>query len=523
MPSSLTKKVGFAALIMMASVLLSRVIGLLRNMVIGYLGGASGAVDAYQVAFIIPEILNHVVASGFLSVTFIPIFAGYLVQNKEAEGWKVFSLILTTFGVGLIILIGIAFILAPQLIALAAPGLRDSVQIASAIRMTRIILPAQLFFFAGGMLMAVQFAKEQFKLPALAPLIYNLGIILGGILLSRWIGMEGFSWGVLAGAFVGNFWIQYVGAKRAGMKFSLIFDLRHPDLKKYVLLTLPLMVGLTATFSNEFFYRFFGSYLPQGGVATLDYALRVMLVLVGIFGQAAGVASFPFLARLVAEGKLTEMNRLLNDTLRRYIALVIPFSVLLMVLRYEVIRLLFQRGKFDAAATAITSEALLFMLIGAFAFAGQTVVVRGYYAVQNTLFPTIFGTLAVLASLPLYWYGLQYLGVNGVAMAMSVSAIIQTTLLYALWNRRTNNAGSSAVYRLFAKIIFLSAVTGLALHWLKNQVLQGIGLTTFNGSLLSCLIVGCAFALAFVAIGYVFRIGEIFSALKPAIKKLSGG
>ncbi|MGH7598688.1 MAG: murein biosynthesis integral membrane protein MurJ [bacterium] len=522
MPPSLTKKVGLAALIMMASVLLSRVIGLLRNMVIGYLGGASGAVDAYQVAFIIPEILNHVVASGFLSVTFIPIFSGYLVQNKEAEGWQVFSLILTTFGAMLIVLIGIAFIFAPQLVAITAPGLKDASQIASAIRMTRIILPAQLFFFIGGMLMAVQFAKEQFKLPALAPLIYNLGIILGGILLSRWIGMEGFSWGVLAGAFVGNFWIQYVGAKRAGMKLSPIFDLRHPDLKKYVLLTLPLMVGLTATFSNEFFYRFFGSYLPQGGVATLDYALRVMFVLVGIFGQAAGVASFPFLARLVAEGKLAEMNRLLNDTLRRYIALVIPFSVLLMVLRHEVIRLLFQRGSFDAVATARTSAALMFTLIGAFAFAGQTVVVRGYYAMQDTLFPTIFGTLAVLASLPLYWYGMQHLGINGVALAMSISAIIQTTLLYALWNHRAGNAGSAAIYQFFAKMIVLSAVTGLALHWFKTQALYSIDLATFNGSLLSCLIIGSIFALAFVTSGYIFHIAEIENMTNRLVKKLFG-
>lgn len=520
MSSSLTKKVGLAALIMMASVLLSRVIGLLRNMVIGYVGGVSGEVVAYQIAFTIPEILNHIVASGFLSVTFIPIFSNYLVQDKEADGWKVFSLILTTFGAILLALIGIAYIFAPQLIAITAPGLRDPAQIASAVRMTRIILPAQFFFFAGGMFMAVQFAKERFALPALAPLIYNLGIILGGLLLGPHLGMEGFSWGALAGAFAGNFLLQYFGAKRAGMQFTPIFDLRHPDLKKYVLLTLPLMLGLTATFSTEFFYRFFGSYLPEGGVATLEYALRVMLVLVGMFGQASGVASFPFLARLAAEGKLREMNQLLNDTLRRYIALVIPCAVLLMVLRYEVIRLLFQRGKFDAAATAKTSEALLFMLIGAFAFAGQTVVVRGYYAMQDTLFPTIFSTLAVLASLPLYWYGMQYLGVNGVALAMSVSAIIQTTLLYTLWNRRTNNDGSRQVYPFFAKIIFLSVMVGVILHWLKTQALQEIDQTTFIGSLLLCLIVGSAFVLAFIAIGYIFRIDEIVRVINRLAKKL---
>ncbi|MGH7452719.1 MAG: murein biosynthesis integral membrane protein MurJ, partial [bacterium] len=237
---------------------------------------------------------------------------------------------------------------------------------------------------------------------------------------------------------------------------------------------------------------------------------------------ASGVATFPFLARLAAEGKLREMNQLLNDTLRRYIALVIPFSVLLIVLRYEVIRLLFQRGSFDAVATARTSAALMFMIIGAFAFAGQTVVVRGYYAMQNTIFPTIFGTLAVLASLPLYWYGSQHLGINGVALAMSISAIIQTTLLYALWNRRTNNAGSGTVYQFFAKMIFLSAITGLALHWLKTQALQGIDHTAFIGSLLNCLIIGTVFVLAFVAIGYIFRIDEIVNVAKRVAKKLSG-
>jgi putative peptidoglycan lipid II flippase len=524
MAASLSRKVGIAALIMMASVLLSRVIGLLREMVIGYFGGAGSAVDAYQVAFSIPEILNHIVASGFLSVTFIPIFSNYLVQDREQEGWRVFSIISVTFGALLVVLIAIAFVFAPQIIGLIAPGLKDPGQIASAVRMTRIIMPGQLFFFLGGMLMAVQFAKEQFTLPAFAPLIYNLGIILGGILLSPWLGMEGFSWGVLAGAVVGNFLLQYVGARRVGMQFSFIFAPRHPDLKKYVLLTLPLMLGLTMTFSTELFRNFFGSYLPEGGIAALNYALRVMLMLVAMFGQAAGVASFPFLARLVAEGKMGEMNRLLNDTLRRYISLVIPFSVLMMVLHYEMIHLIFQRGRFDAVATARTSEVLIFLLIGAFAFAGQTVVVRGYYAMQNTLFPAIFSTLAVLASIPLYWYGLQKMGINGVALAMSASAILQTTLLYALWNRKTGNRDSRQVYQFFAKIILLSFGIGIALYWLKIRVLHEIvEPTTFAGSLSNCLIVGAVFVLLFAAAaGYIFRIEEMVNLINRFLRKLPG-
>ncbi|CAN2044298.1 membrane hypothetical protein [Candidatus Magnetomoraceae bacterium gMMP-13] len=214
MSNNMTKKVGFASLIMMASVFLSRVIGLFREMIIAYVGGAKGAVDAYQLAFIIPEILNHIIASGFLSVTFIPIFSYYLEQNREDEGWRVFSVILTGFGTALLCIILISFVFSDQLVKLIAPGIKDPELIAITIRMTRIIIPAQFFFFAGGMFMAVQFAKEKFAIPALAPLLYNLGIITGGLVLSPWLGMEGFSWGVLAGAFAGNFLIQYRGGQK---------------------------------------------------------------------------------------------------------------------------------------------------------------------------------------------------------------------------------------------------------------------------------------------------------------------
>ncbi|MGD8444308.1 MAG: murein biosynthesis integral membrane protein MurJ, partial [Desulfobacterales bacterium] len=418
MTRSLFKKVGIASLIMMASVFLSRVVGLFREMVIAHIGGAGAAVDAYQVAFVIPDILNHVVASGFMSVTFIPIFSRYLADNREDDGWMVFSIILNCFGCFLVVLIIVALALTPQLIALIAPGLKNPDTIANAVRMTRIILPAQIFFFVGGLLMAVQFSKERFFIPALAPLLYNLGIISGGLMLGPWIGMEGFAWGVLIGAFSGNLFIQLFGVRQTGLKYFFNFDLSHPALKQYVFLTLPLMLGLTMTFSTEFFFRLFGSYLPQGSIAVLNYGLRIMLILVGLFGQAVGTASYPFLARLVAENKLDEMNRLLNNTLR-FLAMVIPFSVLLMVLRSEVVRIIFQRGKFDAAATALTAEVLIYLMIGTFAFAAYTVVVRGYFASQNTLFPALYGTIVVIVSVPLYLLGMNLLGVRGVALAVS--------------------------------------------------------------------------------------------------------
>ncbi|MCK5783016.1 MAG: murein biosynthesis integral membrane protein MurJ [Desulfobacterales bacterium] len=521
MPSSksLYQKIGIASLIMMASVFLSRVIGLIREMVIANADGVSASVDAYQIAFVLPEILNHMVASGFLSVVFIPIFSRYLAEDREAEGWRVFSIILSGFGSLLLLLIIIGEWFAPELVGIVAPGIKDPAVKADAIHMTRIILPAQFFFFTGGMLSAVQFAKEKFAIPALAPLIYNLGIIVGGIMLHSRFGMAGFSWGVLAGSFIGNFAIQFWGARREGMTFSILFDFTHPDLRKYILLTLPLMLGLTMTFSTEFFLKFFGSFLPEGSIAALNYSLRVVLILVGFFGQAVGVASFPFMARLAAENKLAEMNQLMNRILR-YLALVIPFSVLFMVLRHEVILILFQRGRFDATATALTSNVLIFMMAGAFAFAAQTIVVRGFFAIQNTLFPAIYGTLAVILSLPFYYYGMQEMGAQGVALAVSLAAIIQVMLLYIIWNRKSRNRQSRDVYLFIIKIIFLSAAMGGFLEWFRKNALDGINVMTLPGSLLVCLITGMLFIALFIAAGYVLGISEISDLMHRLGNKL---
>ena len=508
MPASIYKKIGIAAVIMMASVFLSRLFGLFRLMTIAYVGGRSGDVDAYQVAFIIPEVLNHIVASGFLSITFIPIFSEYLANDQEAEGWKVFSVILTGFGILLLLFIIIAHFFAPDLVALIAHGRPDPAYREYVVRLTRIIIPAQFFFFVGGLFMAVQFAKEKFLIPALAPLIYNLGIIAGGLLLGPHMGMEGFSWGVLAGALVGNFALQCWGARRVGMKFSIIFDFRHPDLKKYIKLTLPLMLGLTMFFSMEIFIKFFGSFLPAGSIADLEYSLRTMLLLVAFYGQAVGVASYPFMARMVVEGQIQQLNELLNNTLR-YLSLVIPFSVLFMVLRYELILILFQRGKFDAAATGHTATVLIFMLVGSFAFAANTIVPRAFYAMQDTLFPAIYGTVAVLLSIPLYLLGLKMMGAKGVALAASLSAILQVLILYALWNRRNRNEGSRPVYLFYIKMLLFSAPLGLLLAWLKSTALSRIDSATLFGSLMVCMIIGALFVLILLTAGYGLKIKEI--------------
>ncbi len=516
---SLYKKVGIASLIMMTSVLLSRVIGILREVVIAYAGGTGGDVDAYQMAFVLPEILNHVAATGFLSITFIPIFNKYLIKDMETEGWRIFSLILSSFGSLLLLLITVACVFTDHLVTLIAPGINDPAIKALTIRMTRIVLPAQFFFFTGGLFMAVQFSKEHFLIPALAPLLYNLGIITGGIVLAPWIGIEGFAWGVFGGALVGNFAVQWFGARRLGLRFKPCFNLTHPDLRHYLLLTLPLMLGLSMTFSTEFFFRFFGSFMPQGAIAALNYGLRITFILVGLFGQAVGTASYPFMSRLATEGRSHEMNRLLDKTVRA-LTLVIPFSVFLMVIRHEVVFILFQRGRFDAAATALTAHLLPYLLLGAFAFSAQTVVVRGYYAMQNTLFPALLGTAAVLLSIPFFLVGMDRMGASGVALGVSISAFMQVALLYICWNKRTQNRDSGLVYGAVFKMVALSIFLGFSLETLRKTLFSTLGAGTLSGALITSVALGILFScLLYLACG-IMKMSDIFDILEKPFRKL---
>ena len=520
-------KLGMATAIMMASILLSRITGVAREMVLAALAGAGTAVDAYRVAFILPEILNHILASGFLSVTFIPIFSRHLAAGREDEGWRTFSTIITIFGAFLLLLIVAGMVLAPYLVPLLAAGRRDPQFLALAVAMTRITLPAQFFFFAGGMLMAVQYAKKRFLFPALAPLIYNLGIIAGGWLLARRLGVAGFCWGALAGAAVGSFAIQWVGALRSGMRFRPTLNFRHPDLRRYVLLTLPLMVGLTMVFSTELFSKFFGSFLPPGAIAWIDYAMRVMLILVGFFGQAVGVASYPFMAQLAVEGRLGELNDTINKVLR-YLSVVVPVSILVALLRYEIVRVLYERGRFTPMDTDMTALTLACLMVGAIAFVSQTVVNRGFYATQNTLLPAVFGSLAVLASLPVYWLGLKLMGVAGVGLAISASALIQTLLLFAVWNRRSGNTAAAGVYRAYVNAIGAGLVIGALLWPLHRGLRAMLEPATLLSDLTVIGIVSIGFVLLTGLWGWFFKVEAVrYLAARVAasalFRRISGG
>jgi len=516
-PSSLGKSLSVASAIMMASVFLSRVLAILRDLTLAWFGGTSSQMDAYVAAFLIPDILNHLLAGGFMSVTFIPIFQKHLAAGDEARAWRVFSNLLVVGTVVLTALVCLSMFFTDPILGLMGRQISDPAQRALTGRMTRIILPAQICFYWGALLMAVQYAKKKFLMPALAPLVYNLGIIGGGIALGRWIGIEGFAWGVLAGALLGNLALQVSGARAAGMRFTPVFDLRDPDLKTYVLVTVPLVLGLGMQFSTELFFRYFGSFLGEGGISGLNYSLRIMWTLVGVFGQAVGVASFPFLASLAAEKKFGDMDALAHGVVTKVIAVIVPIAAVMMVLSVNIVAVMYQRGRFDAASTALTAEALAWYLAGSFAVAAHTIVMRNFYALQNTLLPMCVSTAAAIVCIPLFRIFSARMGANGIALVSSVLMAAQFTVLFTIWNvRYSSRQRLGSFLAALGKIAGVGAVTAglcIVLRRAVSGAAPVAALPFLWKNLAVCLGAGApplALALALLDAGGLVRIRRVF-------------
>ena len=306
--------------IVAASVFLSRILGFFREWAIAHQVGSNAITDVYYAAFTIPDFLNYLLAGGALSITFLPVFLEYFTSQREEEGWRVFSIVISATSLLLLVLIIIAEIFASQLTYWIAPGFNPE-QHRLVTELTRILLPAQAFFFIGGVLSAVQYAQGRFLIPSLAPLIYNGFIIAFGMLLARWWGITAFCWGVVAGSFCGNFLMQVWGVSRLSARYRWSLDVRHPGFRRFMRLSIPIMLGFSLIFIDDWAIRWFGSFLVPASITWLNYGKILMRVAVSIFAQSAGVAAFPSLARFAAEKKWSEMNDGLQSALNHLTAI----------------------------------------------------------------------------------------------------------------------------------------------------------------------------------------------------------
>ncbi len=349
-------------------------------------------------------------------------------------------------------MVAIGWFAAPQIIELVFPRFSQE-QIANTIHFTRIILPAQVFFVLGALFSAVQYTKGVFTIPTLAPIIYNLGIIAGGVgyaLANDEPSPEGFIWGALIGAFIGNFVLQWWGARRLGMRLTMRIPWRHPVLKEYLLIAFPLMIGQSIVVLDETFMRVFGQFVSEGAATELNYARRTMLVPVGVVAQAAGVAAYPFLARMFAEGRVYEMKNTVDKTLRYVLVLSMMATALVAAMTIPIVRSLFERGKFSVESTIGTAEALFFYALAIPVWGGLQILNRAFYARRDMWTPVVVGTAATVAAVPLYIILQNSFGLRGVALASTLTLAIYTGILAAVWYDDAD--GSRRIRRLASDV-----------------------------------------------------------------------
>jgi putative peptidoglycan lipid II flippase len=521
MPSSdLTGRIAKASGIVMAGVLLSRLLGFFREWTVAHQIGSNSITDTYYAAFTLPDFLNYLVAAGALSVTFIPVFSHYLAANQEDEGWHAFSTVVTVMGLLLVVFVGIAEVFAPQLVGAIAPGFAPPAK-ARAVFLTRLMLPAQIFFYLGSILTAVQYAKARFLIPSLSGVVYNIGVITGGVLLSPRIGITGFAVGVVAGAMGGNFLLQIYGARQVKARFTPNLDIRHPGFRWFIKLSIPIMLALSLSFTDDWIIRWFGSYLAPASITWLTYAKTLMRVPLGVVGGAVGVASFPFMAQLYSERKLEEFSRTLNATIKGLLLLLVPISALTIAQSTPLVYFVFSHTRLHGPDFEATAATLRIFSLGLFAWALQGILARAFYAVRDTITPAVVGTGLTILTLPLYWWLARKFQHLGLALASSLGIVAFTVILILLLNRRIPNPDAPALGIFFFKICVASALAGVACSRLNNWLGSHIGWQTTHQALLVLVIVSTVGITLVVILAKLLRVKEIEAYLNKFLPQRS--
>lgn len=453
----MSKRIGIAAVIWGVSVLLSRVVGVLRESVIGRVLGGGGEADVYWSAFVLPDFLNYLLAGGALSIVFIPIFAGYLERGDEAGGWRVFSsianFVLVVMGAATVV----AWLLAPWIVPELAPGFTPE-QLEHLTSLTRIILPAQLFHIVGGLLSASLQARDKHLLPALATLGYTGGIVGMGLALGPTWGSDAFAWGVLLGSAIGPFGLPLIGCIHQGMGegsfgWRLRVDLKHPDFKRYLWLSLPIMLAFSIMVVDDWLLKRYGSLAGEGTVSSLQYGKTLMKVPMGVFGMATGAAAFPTLSRLVAQGKPVEAYDTLIRACRMMLVLAFASQAAFTVAGADVAEVIWGTERFTPAQLDEIGLYTGLFCLALGAWSANTVVARGYYAQQLTWLPSLIGTAMVLLFWPVYrGLGLAF-GGAGLALASSLAVGTYVTVLSVVLRRRMGGPDSPALWTLVVRMV----------------------------------------------------------------------
>jgi len=492
------RRIAGAATLVMVLFVISRALGLLREVVMARQFGTSAEMDAYLAAFRVPDFLFYVVAGGALGSAFIPTFTGFITRRDMAGAWRLASAVINWMALVLLGLGGLAAVFAPHLVRVFYADFSPAQQ-ALTVELMRWMLISTVIFGVSGVLMGILNAQQHFLLPALAPVVYNLAIIMSAVLLGPTWGVKGLAVGVVLGA-AGHLLVQLppllAGSRR--MHYQPVLATHDPGLREVGRLMAPRVLGLAAVQINFVVTAVLAASLPAGSLTALNYGWIMMLLPQGVIAQSVATALFPTLSALAAEERWAEMRHIFITTLRSLLFLTLPAAVGLAVLAQPIVRLLLERGAFNAESTRATAWALAFFALGLVGHAVVEIAARAFYALKNTKTPVLVGVMMMAANVVLsilFLRGFTALGWwphGGLALANSLAVLLEMAAL--LWLLRRPMGGLSepglreSLLKMTAAAVGMALVLGLALPllpvkpgWLAGVLGIGLGGAVYVG------------------------------------------
>ncbi len=485
------QQIAKAAGTVMFAYILSSVINLARGVVILRAFGTGMENEAFWAANRVSETLFSLVAGGALASAFVPTFTAYLAKKQSEKAWKLASSIINLVLVIISILAILAAIFAPLIVRyLLAPGFVDDPEKFNlTVKLLRIILPSTVIFSISGLVMGILNAHQSFLFPALAPSMYSLGMIFGVVFLSPQMGIFGLAWGVVLGALL-HLVIQLPKLFRLDGKYSLLLGVNNPAVRQVGLLMLPRLAGVAVVQINFWVNTNLASRYAEGSVTGLTYGFTLMLMPLMLIAQAIATASLPTFSAQAALGKLDEMRNSLSATIRTVLLLSLPAAVGMILLRFPLIRLLYENGTtFTRESTNLVAWALLWYTVGLVGHSLVEIISRAFYAMQDTKTPVVVGvgvmSLNIILSLflgPLF-LKIGWLAIGGLALANSIATGLEAVILLFIMRKRLKGLEGKKIIQLVWKLVITVLIMGLFLGWFVNVFRYGDGATLLVGAI----------------------------------------
>jgi len=468
-PSEDQRSIAGAAGLIGAATFSSRILGLIRDIILARLLGASASADAFFVAYRVPNLLRELLAEGSMSSAFIPVFTEYHTLRTKRETWELASAAFTTLLsiVTLITLIGV--VVAPTIVWLLAPGFHDEpTQLEMTTILTQVMFPYLIFISLAALTMGMLNSLRAFAAPALAPVFFNICVIAAALFLAPLLDepVIGVAIGVVVGG-LAQFVMQLPSVHKRGFLFQWRFDPGHPGVRRIGWLIVPSLLGTSVTQINITVNTILASYF-DGGPTYLFYGMRLIQFPLGIFGVALATAILPTLSAQAAKGSMDELRQTVGFGLRMISFIILPAMAGLMLLRVPIVHLFFEHGAFTAADTAGTAVVLLGYAVGLWAFAGMRIIVAAFYSMQDTKTPAIAAVTAMFINILLALWLMGPLEYAGLALATALSAMVNITILVFVLTSRLGGIDWWHFGQSFGRALIATIPVVLVCLWIAN-------------------------------------------------------